>query len=283
MIGTARTRLTLLASLGLALISPALGQGDGDKLRAAKALFFDRKYAEARVAWQAIRSAGGAESGAATYWIARCSESLGEKPRALREYAEYIALRGHDPALAEEAETSRVSLAAQLYKSGSTAELAILRTALADPRKTVRYFAALQLAGLGCDVGREAFPVLRRILAEETDPDLLERAKLAFLRCDPKALHDPDTAAHPALPGKPVQWLKVRVFKKGGAAPEVSINLPVFLAELAFKSLPDDAKRELGRQGYDADNFWERLRKLGPTQILEITDADGGRVQIWTE
>jgi hypothetical protein len=57
----------------------------------------------------------------------------------------------------------------------------------------------------------------------------------------------------------------------------------VGLAELVFKSLPDDAKRELGRRGYGEGNFWERIHKLGPTQIIDIDDGEGGRVQIWTE
>ena len=125
--------------------------------------------------------------------------------------------------------------------------------------------------------------MLRRILAEETDPDLLERAKLAFRA----AIRRPSRRAGPgATP---------RGYRQGGAVAEGAdlqdgqrhaggVGEPARrLAELAFKSLPDDAKHELGRQGYDAENFWERLRKLGPTQIVEIVGEDGGRIQIWTE
>ena len=65
-------RLLLLAVL-LAGCAPA-ARGEGDALRSAKELFFDRKYSEARQAWQAVSRQGGPESAAASYWIARCSE-----------------------------------------------------------------------------------------------------------------------------------------------------------------------------------------------------------------
>jgi hypothetical protein len=123
--------------------------------------------------------------------------------------------------------------------------------------------------------------VLKEILARENDPDLLERAKLYLIRLDPKALVGRE--APPAPGAARVSWLKVRIFDKGRSTPEVSVNLPVGLAELVFKSLPDDAKRELGRRGYGEDNFWERIHKLGPMQIIDIDDGEGGRVQIWTE
>ena len=52
---------------------------------------------------------------------------------------------------------------------------------------------------------------------------------------------------------------------------------------MAFKSLPDDARSELKKKGYDADNFWERLKKLGPTEIVSIVGDDGEKIQIWIE
>ena len=38
----------------------------------------------------------GRGGGAAAYWVARCSENLGESERALREYDEFLALRPKD-------------------------------------------------------------------------------------------------------------------------------------------------------------------------------------------
>ena len=39
----------------------------------------------------------------------------------------------------------------------------------------------------------------------------------------------------------------------------------------------------LWRKGYDADNFWDQLMKLGPTQIIDIEGDEDERIQIWIE
>lgn len=290
----ARMRGWMVALLGAVFLlggsGVAFAQADPDRLRNAKALFFDRKYADARQAWEAIQAGRGPEAEAAPYWIARCSESLGELERALSEYGAYLAARPTDRALAEEARTSRVSLAARLYKTGQRQHLSILKDALADPSRTVRYFTALQMPTLGCDVGKAALPVLKKILAEEKDEDLIDRAKLALLRCDPSALAsslappgNPPAAASPGPPRGAASWIRVRIYQRGAHKPQVSVNLPVALAEMVFKSLPEETRTELRRKGYDADNFWDRLKKLGPTEIISIEGDEGERVQIWLE
>jgi tetratricopeptide (TPR) repeat protein len=273
-------RVLLPLLLLVACVPPARGQSDA--LRNAKELFFDRKYAEARQAWQTVSRQGGTDAVPATYWIARCSESLGEYERALGEYGKYLDAHPTDRTLAEEARTSRVGLAARLYKAGSKQYLAILTDALNDPARTVRYFAALQLSSLG-PAGRPAVPVLKKIVAEEKDEDLVERAKLALLRLEPGALAAVPSFAAPAGGRPAAGWIRVRIYEKGGSRPKVSVNLPVALAEMVFKSLPDSAKGELKLKGYDADNFWDRLKKLGPSEIITIEGDDGERVQIWLE
>ncbi len=281
-----RERLAALVAAALLLPAVSWAQADAEKLRAAKALFFDRQYAEAREAWQAVRDSGhGADAQAAVYWIARCSENLKDSERALAEYAEYLAARPADRTLVEEAKTSRVAVAVNLARAGKTQHLAIARDALADPSLTVRYFAALQLASLGPEHGKPAVPVLREILAKEKDQDLVERAKLALLRLDRNALAE----ASPEPPGRPpgktrkAGWVRVRIYEKGRSEPKVAINVPVALADLVFKALPDDAVADLKREGYDARTFWERLKQTGPAEILTIEGDDGERIQVWIE
>jgi hypothetical protein len=285
---TAAVALLLLP--GLLPAAPAGAQGEGERLRAAKTLFFDRKYQEARQVWATLALSRGPEAEAAAFWMARCSENLGESARALQEYSAYLDRRPADKALAEEARTSRVGLAARLYRGGEKQHLPILKEALSDPSKTVRYYAAFQLGGLGPEVGQGAVLVLKRILEEERDEDLVDRAKLYLLRLDPGALSPgpgegirPRVRPAPGAVRKEAAWVRVRIYGKGDSRPEVSINLPVGLAEMVFKSLPDEARTELRRRGYDADNFWDRLKKLGPAEILSIEGSDGGRVQIWIE
>jgi len=273
---------------------PVWAQADAERLRTAKTLFFDRRYAEARQAWEAVRtSAKGVEAEAPTYWIARCSENLGESERALKEYDAFLALRPKDQALVEEARTSRVSLAAKLYKSGNKVHVQVLRSALSDPSRTVRYYTALQMSGLDAEMGKLSAPVLCQVLEQEKDADLVDRAKLGLMRWDPAALSA--TATAPATPtaratgvprtarAREAHWVHVRITEKGGTKPKVSINLPLGLAEMLFKSLPADAKADLRREGYDPETFWARLRQLGPSEIISIEGDDGERIQIWTE
>jgi hypothetical protein len=278
-----RERLAALLLAALLLPAGAMAQADAESLRAAKALFFDRQYAQARDAWQAVRASDrGPDAQAALYWVARCSESLGESERALGEYGQYLAARPADRALVEEAKTSRVALAVKLAKAGKTQHLDVARDALADPNRTVRYFAALQLASLGTGEGKAAVPVLREILAQEKDEDLVERAKLALLRLDRKALSEAPSPS-PRRGAREAAWVRVRIYEKGASKPGVSINLPVALADLVFKSLPDDAVADLRKEGYDARTFWQRLKKTGPAEILTIEGDDGERIQVWIE
>lgn len=278
----------VIATAALALLlagvgpGPALAQTDSERLRAAKALFFDRDYAGAREAWQAIARGGGREAQTARYWVARCSESLGESERALGEYGAYLDSRPADRTLAEEARTSRAGIAVALAQKGQPRHLGLAREALSDPSRTVRYFAALRLSALGAETGRPAVPVLKEILAHEKDEDLVERAKLALLRIDRSALAAAE-APSPRPGARQASWVRVRIYERGAGKPKVSINLPVALAELVFKSLPDDARADLRRKGYDADNFWEALKKTGPADILSVEGGDGERVQVWIE
>lgn len=278
-----RARLALI--LLLAAASGLLAQADPERARAAKALFFDRKYAEARAAWQQVLTgARGDEADTAAFWVARSSEHLGERERAFKEYDAFLARQPADGALAEEARTNRVGLAARLYKDGRKPYLAVLHQALSDPSKTVRYYAGLQSCGLGAEAGRPALPLLKTMVQTETDEDLVQRAKLCLLRLDPKALSQmpPSSAPSRSSDAARGRMLKLRITEHGQR--KVSIEVPLALAEIVFKSLPDDARRELRLKGYgDPEHFWEQLMKLGPTQVIDLQTDPGERVQIWIE
>ena len=286
------------AVLAFALVAAGLAAGaraaDPELARKAKALFFDRQYGPARDAWYAVlRQSRGAEADQAAFWIARASESLGESERAFGEYGAFLARRPADKALVEEARTNRVGLAAQLYKAGKRQHLDVVTAGLEDPARTVRYYAAFQLANLGPEVGRRAIPVLQRIIAQEKDEDLVNRAKVYLLKLDPQSLSrlEPGVRAEGHVidrravdpPRTEGRTLHVRIYAPGMSRPKVTVNLPMALADLLFKSLPEDARRELWRKGYDADHFWDQLKKLGPTEIVDIEGDSGEKIQIWIE
>ena len=82
---------------------------------------------------------------------------------------------------------------------------------------------------------------------------------------------------------KAASWVHIRIYEKGQSKPNVAINLPVALADLVFKSLPDSAIADLRKEGYDARSFWEALKKTGPAEILTVEGKDGERIQVWLE
>jgi tetratricopeptide (TPR) repeat protein len=272
----------LLLGLGLSLgLGRAGAEPGAEDLRNAKALFFDRKYAEARRAWEEVlSSSSGAEADRAAYWVARCSEHLDEPERALREYEAFLARRPADRTLLAEASTSRVGLASRLYRSGLRRYGALLEQALADPDRQVRTFAALQAGQLGGELGRKAAPVLRRIVENESDPDLVDRARLVLIRIDPQWLGSRDYRRAESGRGR---TFRLCLYDHRRSEPVLSLNLPMALADLAFGALPEEALKELKREGYDAARFLRRLRDLAPMEILKIEGRDGGRMEIWIE
>ena len=265
-------------------------------LNEAKALFFDRKYEESRAKWAEIALAPGPNSEAASYWIARCSESLGETERAFREYGVFLDLPPTDTRLAEEAEISRVGLATKLTRAGKPGFLTAVIRSLGDDRAPVRYFGALQVGSLPNLVdARKATPVLREIVSASKDADIVERAKLQLLRLEPRSLAKappapPRPSATPKRvspryeekePEGPARLLRIRISK--GGKQTVAVTVPFSLAEFVFGSLPDSAKRSLEGKGYDADGFWKRLRSLNIREIVSIVGEDGETIEVWVE
>jgi len=267
-------------------------------LTEAKALFFDRKYEESRAKWAEIAAAKGPSAEAATYWIARCSESLGESERAFREYGTFLDLPPADTRLAEDAEISRIGLATKLTRAGKPAFLTAVIRSLGDDRPAVRYFGALQVGALpNLADARKATSVLKEIVTSSKDPDLVERAKLQLLRIEPKSLAEtpPLRSARPtpsparavkgaSSEGEPqgtARLLRIRITK--GGKQTVAVTVPFSLAEFVFNSLPDSTKRGLELKGYDADGFWKRLRSLNIRDVVSIVGEDGETIEIWVE
>jgi hypothetical protein len=286
---------TLIALSGLTSVIPLTAEVD---LTEAKALFFDRKYEQSRAKWSEIAAAKGPSSEAATYWIARCSESLGESERAFREYGAFLDLPPADARLAEEAEISRVGLATKLTRAGKTGFLNAVLRSLGDDRPPVRYFGALQVGSLpNLTEARKATRVLREIVSTSKDVDIVERAKLQLLRLEPRNLSDgaapravrptptPSGSLRSAGPDRepqgPARLLRIRITKNGKQT--VAVTVPFSLAEFVFGSLPDSTKRGLEQKGYDADGFWKRLRALSIREIVTIVGEDGETIEVWVE
>ena len=125
-----------------------------------------------------------------------------------------------------------------------------------------------------------------RAAAAEDDLAVVKRAVSVQVpaRAPEKDTLERRSEAPPAeVSSRDLRWFKVRITEKGAAAPKVSVTMPFALAELVFKSLPDEALQELKGEGYDAATFWKKLRDLGPTDVIDIEGDEGERIRIWIE
>ena len=160
----------------------------------------------------------------------------------------------------------------------------------------MRYYAALQMSGLDAEMGRLAAPVLRQILAQEKDPDLVDRAKLGLMRCGSggpeRARHRQRQRDRPRVPAaaprtartREAHWV-ARAHHGEGRHQAEGLDQPA--AGAGGDALQEPARRRQGRTcgatAIDAETFWARLRELGPSEIISIEGDDGERIQIWTE
>jgi len=288
--------LATVLSVALCSASEPLSR-DQELLNQGKVLMFDRKWDEARMVFQQLvqQFPSSAFAPQAVYFQARCLQFQGKPEAALQGYEAFLQKYPGDPALAGEANTSMVELAALLFERGNPTFKDRLVKALSDPNKDVRYFAAIRVAGLKDRyLDSMAAPVLGDIVKRESERDLVDRARIALLRISPKSFETQveelpkqvERKGEKTVPrttsSTEGRMFHVLVYRQGMSEPAVELNLPLSLAELALAALDESAKAEIRRKGFDLDNVWESLKRLGPTNILTIRDQ-GKIIKLWIE
>ncbi len=288
-----RLRKTTTAAIALILLILAcrpLLAGEQELLNQGKILMFDKKWEEARAVFQKF-AADYPRSGLvpqAYFFMARCQQAQGKDEDALRAYEVFLQKFPNEPFLPAEARNAVVELAAGLMEKGNPAYRNRLVEALSDPKKEVRYFAALRCSRLNDkSISLKAVPVLREMAQNEKQRDIADRARIALLRLNPKYLskpeisHEPKTLEKSAPPGS-TRMFHLRVYKDGATQPTVELNIPVSLAQLAIAALDESAKAEMRKKGIDVDNVWKDLQGLGPANILTIRDGQN-LLKLWIE
>jgi tetratricopeptide (TPR) repeat protein len=251
----------------------------GDELfEKAKTLIFDKQWAEALKSLEQLiaRHAGSRHYATALFYRGKCQEQLGARRTALESYEEFLAAAPGSN-LAEEALVSVVDLSAALYPSGGKEHLKRIEGLLGNKNKVVSYYAALKLSYMP-DRGSaaRALPVLLRILEQEQDEELRDRAKIAVMRIDPgrlKGAADPKRRAAGTL-------LRIYVAEKGDPKGKISIAIPLALADVALRSLGAKEKQALKREGYDAERLLAQLLDEGKKIDIQAEDVT---VRIWIE
>ena len=200
----------------------------------------------------------------------------GKERAALNSYKEYLRLKDGNKNLIEDAEVSIIDLAMKLYDAGDKTFVQEVEERISSSNKVVRYYAAVQLSYVKEKrIADRSVPVLKRILKDEKNAELRDRAKIALMRVSPEALADVE---EPLSARKPRM---LRVFIGGDRGEKFEFSIPWSLADLALGALSEEDKAALRAKGYDIAKIIRDLQSA-KGNIIEII-ADGKRFKIWIE
>ena len=115
------------------------------------------------------------------------------------------------------------------------------------------------------------------ILEKEESDDLRDRARIALLRIDPQSM-DRAEKERPGSKGR-ILHLVVKSLKGKGTGFEIAI--PWALADLALGAIPDEAKEDIRREGYNLDKIFRELNQFSG-KVFEIRSEDS-LIKIWIE
>jgi hypothetical protein len=269
--------LTLIMGLQAAAQTPA----DEQLFQEAKILLFDEKWDAARAKLEALLDEYPESrlASQAVFYRAKClAKKKDRQEEALAAYEKYLVGSGKSPSLTEEADTSIIDLSYDLYAGGDRTYLARIEDRLRSPNRVVRYYAAFKLSLVrDKSAADRAVPVLRQIVEEERDADLRDRARIALLRISPDELRAVEDERGPARGNT----LKIRVMVRGSREPEISLNIPWALADLALSAIPEKDRASLRAEGYDLDRIIDQLTRTKES-LIEIRDADR-IIKLWIE
>lgn len=251
-----------------------------------KLLIFDESWPEALSRLDAFlkRNPSDPRFVPALYYRAKCLEEIGgREEQALRGYQEYLGRGDRNKSLSADAEASIIELAMKLYDKGDRSFLPEIEERLSHPEKEVRYFAALRLSTLReKKSAAKSAPVLKKMLAEEKDAELVDRAKIALLRVEPEALAAVPDRHSDRTTDRRARLFHIQILDAGTNKAGLSLNLPIALADLALAGIAQKDKDLLREKGYDIDRIIKDLKSTGT--LLEIKDEkDGKIIKIWID
>ena len=279
--------LRIILAVGLVLaaaVSVPAQTGDDDKrFQAAKQLVFDEKWAEAQARLEDFlaRFPQSPLAPQALYYRSKClAEQDGREREALASFKDYLKLKDRNRNLGEDAEVSVIDLAMKLYDRGDAGFLKEVESRIDHPDKAVRYYAAVQLSYVKEKrIADRSVPVLKRIIEEESNGELRDRARIALLRVSPEALAGLED--RPAE--KRIRMLRIMVLDTISKKVEFELNIPWALADLALTAIPEEQKAAIKDKGYDINRILGDLQSARGT-VFEVNDLKTGTtLRIWIE
>jgi HEAT repeat protein len=280
-----KTFCVIIILAGLVCVRAAAQQPADEKVfEEAKRLFFDEKWEDAQEIFEDLLDDYPESSMVpqATFYRAEClARRKDHDEEAIEAYKDFLSSKGRNDSLSEQAESSIIDLAYELYKDDEEDYLDEIEQRLESPNRVIRYYAAFKLSLIkDKQVAVQAIPVLERIIVEEGDKELRDRAKIALLRISPDALrHIEDKEER----GR-TRALRISVVVEGQREPVFSLNIPWALADLAFQAIPEKDKAALRAEGYDLDNIVRQLTRI-KGNIIEIRPRDDKTriIRIWID
>jgi hypothetical protein len=280
-----KTALVIIILFGFVSgLAVAQESSDTKLFEKAKRLFFDEKWEDAQEAFEDLLDDYSDSSlvPPATFYRAAClARRKGHEEDAIEAYKDYRSSKGKNDSLAREAETSIIDLAYELYKDDEEDYLDEIEQRLESPNRDIRYYAAFKLSLVkDKQITVQAIPVLERIIVEESDKDLRDRAKISLLRISPESLKDVEDREEKGR----AKVLKIRVIVEGRKEAEFSLNIPWALADLALQAIPEKDKAALRREGYDLDRIIRDLTRIRGN-IIEIRPPEDKKrlIKLWIE
>lgn len=259
---------------------PVQGQSDKELFQEAKIFIFDREWKKAQDKLEELHEdyPDSPWYSEALFYLGRTlEEQKGKEKEALDTYKRYIMRRDVSEILIREAETSIINLSMSLYEKGRKSYLKEVKIRLYRPHDEIRYYAAYKLSFLkDISEAKEAIPVLKEILREEKDQELKDKARIALLRIDPEAFkeYEEETSERRG------RMLKFRVINRRTKDDLFKFNVPWALADLALANIPEEAKNDLRKEGYNLDRITKELVERG--EIIEIETKDV-IIKIWID
>jgi hypothetical protein len=255
-------------------------QSDEELFQEAKIMIFDKKWENAQEKLEEILEdfPDSPLYSQALFYLGRTLENQkGEEKEAISVFKKYILRRDSSEVLIQEAETSIIQLSVLLYEKGKKSYLREIKSRLYRPNKIVRYYAAIRMSYLDDkSEARGAIPVLKEILEEEEDQELEDKAKLALLRIDPDYFQDYEEKRDE----RRTMLMRFRVISKRTREETFNLAIPWALADLALANIPEDAKAELRKEGYDLDRILKEVIDGG--RIIEIETKEV-IIKIWID
>lgn len=270
----------------LAATAAAQTKAEEKLFQEAKILLFDEKWEEAQAKLEEllVEYSRSPLAPQAIFYRAKClGKQRGQQEKALRAYEDYLYTPDKNVSMVEEAETSIIDLAYELYVGRRGRDyLEKIEDRLQSPSPNIRYYAALKLSQVkDKHIASRAVPVLKQMVEKEADPDYKDRAKIALMRISPDSLRGVEDRVDTRRSAK---VLKIRIEIRGHKEPELSFNIPWALADLALSAIPEKDKAALRLEGYDLDKIVDQLTGM-KDNIIEIRDRENKDrvIRIWIE